>query len=61
MRCPRSGAPAWTRARTGSYLELRSSSGHMTAMWWIVSCGARSNEYGCSNVGGVLCPKMYLR
>jgi len=33
----------------------------MTAMWRIVSGGARSCECGCSNVAGVLCPKTSLR
>jgi len=60
MRCPRSGAHDWTRALSGRYLELRTSSGHMTAMWRIVSGGSRSCEYGCSNVAGVLCPKISL-
>jgi len=33
----------------------------MSAMWRIVSGGARSCECGCSNVAGVLCPKFSLR
>jgi len=30
-------------------------------MWRIVSGGARSCECGCSNVAGVLCPRISLR